>query len=92
MEDRLRLPFWGSFFIISLIIEIVLTVILTGGTVTVPLIIEKLEEAILESITGKPINLDLLKNLQKKFEDLGVLYFIMMNLLNILSLEKKLKE
>ncbi|PRB02453.1 hypothetical protein CQ046_12915 [Chryseobacterium sp. MYb7] len=33
-------------FIISLIIEIVLTVILTGGTVTVPLIIEKLEEAI----------------------------------------------
>lgn len=33
-------------FIISLIIEIVLTAILTGGTVTVPLIIEKLEEAI----------------------------------------------
>jgi len=33
-------------FIISLIIEVVLTIILTGGTVTVPLIIEKLEEAI----------------------------------------------
>jgi hypothetical protein len=33
-------------FIISLIIEVVLTIILTGGTVTVPLIIQKLEEAI----------------------------------------------
>lgn len=33
-------------FIISLIIEIVLTAIVTGGTVTIPLIIEKLEEAI----------------------------------------------
>lgn len=33
-------------FIISLIIEVILTAILTGGTVTVPLIIEKLEEAI----------------------------------------------
>jgi len=134
-------------FIISLIIEVVLTIILTGGTVTVPLIIEKLEEAIFgifrlgwgiakgtarvvrtfakfvvksikdaikgfqellnflkkgwqeikkiiddafeltekefkevrrkkrvelfSTITGKPINLDLLKKLQKEFEDLG---------------------
>lgn len=33
-------------FIISLIIEVILTIILTVGTVTVPLIIEKLEEAI----------------------------------------------
>lgn len=33
-------------FIISLIIEIILTVVVTGGTVTIPLIIEKLEEAL----------------------------------------------
>jgi hypothetical protein len=33
-------------FILSLIIEIILTVFLTGGTVTVPLMIEKLEEVI----------------------------------------------
>lgn len=34
-------------FIISLIIEIVLTIITTGGSLTIPVIVEKLEEALL---------------------------------------------
>lgn len=33
-------------FIISLIIEIVLTIVLTGGSLTIPVIVEKVEEAI----------------------------------------------
>ena len=33
-------------FIISLVIEIVLTIVLTGGSLTIPVIVEKLEEAI----------------------------------------------